>query len=82
MTAFFCRLSGIPPNLATSGFLPALSTVAWKQVRGPCSVAIVALYLRAIFVTDDSCFAASVLSMEVSAAHRSRFSLQTSPASR
>jgi hypothetical protein len=30
-TAFFCRVSGIPPNLATSGFLPARSAVASKQ---------------------------------------------------
>ena len=36
MTAFFCRFSGMPPNLVTSGFLPGRSTVAWKQTRGPC----------------------------------------------
>ena len=45
-TAFFCRFSGIPPNLVTSGFLPSRSTVAWKQTRGPCGVVMVALYLR------------------------------------
>jgi hypothetical protein len=37
-TALRCRLSGMPPNLATSGFLPARSVVASKQVRGPCGV--------------------------------------------
>ena len=52
-TALFCRFRGMPPNLATSGFLPARSTVASKQVRGPCGVAILAWYLRAIFVTVE-----------------------------
>ena len=81
-TAFLCRFSGMPPNLATSGFLPARSTLAWKQVRGPCGVSILALYLRAIFETVEPCLAASVLSMQVDATHSSRFSLQTSLASR
>ena len=45
-TAFFCRLSGIPPNRATSGFLPSpRSTLAWKHVRGPCGVSIFGLVL-------------------------------------
>ena len=39
----FCRLSGIPPNRATSGFLPSRSTRASKQVRSPCGVSILAL---------------------------------------
>jgi hypothetical protein len=82
MAAFFCRFSGIPPNLVTSGFLPGRSTVAWKQTRGPCGVAMVARCLRAIAVTVERCLAASVLSSEVSAAQRSRFSRKTSLASR
>jgi hypothetical protein len=81
-TAFFCRFSGIPPNLVTSGFLPSRSTMAWKQTRGPCGVVMVALYLRAIAVTVERCPAASVLSSEVSATQRSRVNRQTSPASR
>jgi hypothetical protein len=39
-----CRLSGIPPKRATSGFLPPLRwTVTCKHVRGPSEVWIVAL---------------------------------------
>ena len=82
MTARLCRLSGMPPNRATSGFLPGRSVRASKQVRGPCGVMIVALYLRAILVTVERCLAASVLSREASAAHRSRCSRETFPASR
>ena len=82
MTAFLCRLRGMPPNLAIRGFLPGHSTLASKHVRGPCGVLIVALYLRAIFDTVESCLAASVLSIEVLATNSSRLSLQTSPASR
>ena len=37
-------------------WLPACAfDLAWKHVRGPCGVSIVALYLRAIFVTDERC---------------------------
>ena len=61
---------------------PARSTLASKQVRGPCGVAMVALYLRAIFDTVEWCLAARVLSIEVSMTQCSRFSRQTSPASR
>jgi hypothetical protein len=68
MTAFLCRLSGMPPNRAVSGFLPGRSCRASKQVRGPCGVAIVVLCLRAVLATVVRCFAASVLSMDVSAA--------------
>src|ERR1039457_4185032 len=82
MTAFFCLLRGMPPNLAIRGFLPGRSTLASKHVSGPCGVLIVALYLRAIFDTGESCLAAIVLSIEVLATHSSRLSLQTSPASR
>ena len=45
-------------------------------------VTVTALYLRAIFDTVERCLAASVLSREVSAAHRSRCSRDTFPASR
>ena len=48
MTAFFCRFSGMPPNLVTSGFLPGRSTVAWKQTRGPCGVVMVVRCLRRV----------------------------------
>ena len=61
---------------------PPGSTVAWKQMRGPCGVVIVARCFRAIAVTVERCLAASVLSSEVSAAQRSRASRQTSLASR
>src|ERR1019366_2314545 len=81
-TAFCCLLRGMPPNVATCGFLPGRSTLASKHLRGPCGVRMVVLYLRAIFDTVESCLAASVLSIEVLAAHSSRFSLQTSPARR
>ena len=76
MTAFFCRFRGIPPNLATSGFLPGRSTLAWKHVRFPYGVSILAWYLSAIVVIVVRCLAASVLSMEVLATHSSRFSLR------
>jgi hypothetical protein len=36
-------------------FLPARSTLASKQVRSPCGVTVLALYLRAIFVTVEPC---------------------------
>src|ERR1035438_6046195 len=40
--ACFCRMSGIPPNVATSGLRPWLrSTLACKHFRGPCGVSIV-----------------------------------------
>src|SRR4051794_41078075 len=32
-TASFCRLSGMPPNRATSGFLPLRSTLACTHLR-------------------------------------------------
>jgi hypothetical protein len=35
MTTFSCRLSGLPPNLATRSLLPSRSTRASKQRRGP-----------------------------------------------
>ena len=73
-TAVFCRRSGMPPNRATSGFLPARSTVASKHRRGPWGVTMVVLCLSAIFVTVERCFAASVLSMEVFMTHSSRSS--------
>jgi len=72
----------MPPNRATSGFLPGRSVRASKQVRDPCVVTMMALYLRAIFVTVERCLAASVLSIEVSDAQRSRCSAETFPASR
>ena len=71
MTASCCLLSGMPPNHATSGFPPPRSILASRHLPGPCGVAIVALYLRAIFVTDDSCLAASVLSISCWASQRS-----------
>src|SRR6266498_3053727 len=55
-------------------FLFARLTVASKQVRSPFGVAVLALYLVAIFVTVERCLAASVLSIEVLATHCSRFS--------
>ena len=82
MTVLRCRLSGMPPNRAASGFLPGRSSRASKQVRGPCAVTITALYLRAVSATVERCFAASVLSMDSSAARRSRCSRKTFPASR
>ncbi len=73
-TAFFCLFSGMPPNLATSSLPSARSTVASKHARGPCGVWQMTPYFRAIFVTDERCFAASVLSMEVPMTHCSRLS--------
>ena len=81
MTALFCRCSGIPPNLAISGFLPGRSVTASKQFRFPCGVSTVDWYLRAMRETRERCLAASVFSMEVFAAHSSRFSFHTSLAS-
>jgi len=40
-TACVCRLGGMPPNRATSGFLPGRSVRASKQVRGPCGVMVI-----------------------------------------
>jgi hypothetical protein len=37
-----CCFNGMPPNRTTSGFLPSRVRLAWKQVRGPCGVVIVA----------------------------------------
>lgn len=34
------RRSGIPPNRATSGFLPLRSILASKHLCGPCTVAV------------------------------------------
>jgi len=34
--------SGRPPNVAINGFLPARSTRAWKHLRSPCGVWVVA----------------------------------------
>ena len=66
-TAVRCRLSGIPPKRATSGFLPpSRSTVTCRHARGPSGVSIVALYVRAIFMTGERCLLASVFSREVS----------------
>ena len=82
-TVFFCRRSGMPPNRATSGFLPSpRSTLTWKHLRGPCGVWTVALYLRAIFDTDESCFPARVFSNEVTMTQFNRLSRETSPANR
>jgi hypothetical protein len=70
-----CRLSGMPPNVATNGCFPSpRSTTACMHARGPCGVSIVAAYLRATFVTVESCLRASVLSSEVSVTQRSRSS--------
>jgi hypothetical protein len=74
MTAVFCRFKGIPPNRATSGFLPARCLMASQQVRGPSGVVTVAWCFAAIFVTVERCFDAKVLSSEVSMTHRSRLS--------
>lgn len=72
MTGFFCRLNGIPPNRATSGFLPLRSIRASKHLRDPDGVAIVAAYLRAIFDTDERYLLARVFSSEVSMTQCSR----------
>jgi hypothetical protein len=73
--AVFCRRSGMPPNRATSGFLPPLrATVASKQVRGPCGVSMVALKTGPIFAAVEPCFPARVLSMELSMTQRRRLS--------
>ena len=73
--AFFCRRSGIPPKVATSGFLPSpRSTLTCRHLRGPCGVSIVAPYLRAIFDTDESYLPASVFSSEVTMTQCSRSS--------
>lgn len=72
MTVFFCLLSGMPPNRATSGFLPLRSTLASIHLRGPCGVSMTALNLRAIFDTVERCLFARVLSSEVSMTQCSR----------
>ena len=60
---------------STNGVLPSpRSTTTCMHARGPCGVWIVAAYLRAIFVTVESCLPASVLSSEVSITQRSRSS--------
>ena len=71
-----------PAKRATSGFLLSRARLASKQVRGPYGVAVLALYLAAIFDTDERCLEARVLSIEVSMTQRSRCSRWTSPASR
>src|SRR5688572_9927371 len=78
--AVFCRLSGMPPNRAISGFLLSRTMLASKHTRGPCGVAILALCLAAIFDTVERCLLARVLSIDVSMTQRSRCSRCTSPA--
>jgi hypothetical protein len=54
---FICRVSGMPPNVATNGFLPSPRwTLVWMHFRGPCGVSIVAWYFLAIFETDEPVF--------------------------
>ena len=48
--------------------------MAWKPVRGPCGVWILAEWAAAIFDTVERCLAARVLSIEVFMAHSSRLS--------
>jgi hypothetical protein len=62
----------MPPNRATSGFLPLRSTLASRHLRGPCGVSTVVLYFRAIFDTDERCLFARVFSSEVSMTQCSR----------
>ena len=83
MTAFSCRFSGIPPNRATSGFLPSpLSTVTCRHVLRPCGVSTLALYLAAIFRPVVWCLHASVFSSEARMTPLSQLSRWTSLASR
>src|SRR5262250_2865726 len=81
-TAFFLRASGIPPKVATRSGLPSRWILAWKQVRSPCGVSMVVLYLVAIFATLDWYFVARVFSIDVLAYHWSVVSRHTSWASR
>ena len=64
----------MPPNCATSGFLPVLWTLTWKHRRRPYGVTTVVRYVRAIAVTVERCLAASVLSIEVNMTQCSRCS--------
>lgn len=83
MTAFRCRLSEISPKRAISGFFPfSRRTVTWKHVRRPSGVLMVALYLRAIFMTVDLCLLARVLSIDVSMTQRNGPRRETSWAKR
>jgi hypothetical protein len=52
MTAIFRRESGIAPNRATSGVLPGRSMTAWKPVRGPCVVWILAEWAAAALLVS------------------------------
>ena len=81
-TAVFFRRRGMPPNRVTSGFLPVRSTTAWKHLRGPYGVVMVALWRAAILDTVESCLQAKVFSSEVAMTHSTRLSRWTSPASR
>jgi hypothetical protein len=63
--------------------LPAVAIDGGFEARvGPVRCGDDGLELAGHFVTVEPCFAANVLSMEVSMTHRSRSNLQTSPASR
>ena len=53
----------MPPKVAVNGFLPMRSTPACRHLRGPCGVLMVVRYRAAIFVTDELCLQASVLSL-------------------
>jgi hypothetical protein len=65
-TAVHCHLSGIPSKRATSGFLPpSRSTATFKHARGLSGVPLVALYVRAIFMTVERCVPARVFSSEI-----------------
>src|SRR5260370_33971335 len=61
---FRSRLSGIPPNRATSGFLPSRSTMISRHFRGPCASLTVFLYLARILATLVLCLFASAFSNE------------------
>ena len=82
MTAFFCRLSGIPPNIATIGFLPGPRLMpTWMHLRGPAGVSMVVLYLRAIYDMVERCLFAREHNSEDCITQWSLSSLKTSQAS-
>jgi hypothetical protein len=79
MTAFFCHLSGIPPNVATTGFLPGPRLMlTWMHLRGPSGVPTAALYFRAIFDMVERCLFARESSSDDCMTQWSLFSRHTS----
>ncbi len=82
MTAVLCRLRGIPPKRATSGFLPrSRCTVTWKHDLGPSAVAMVALIVIVV-VTALAIVPSLQVTVPAACVHGAVAETKVSPAAR